>query len=72
MAHEGGHFLGLFHACERNQQNPYAACGVYDNISDTPNASSATSNVMYWASTPSATTWSSLQGKTLRRHPLVY
>jgi hypothetical protein len=64
MAHEGGHFLGLFHAEESD--------GSFDNISDTPDSFAAENNVMYWAATPTATTWSPLQCKTLRRHPLVY
>ncbi len=42
MAHEGAHFLGLFHTTEKSGD-------VHDPIDDSPEGSSSESNLMYWA-----------------------
>jgi hypothetical protein len=88
IAHEGGHYLGLYHVQESD-------CAP-DNLSDTPcdatcvkdpsdahqaNASSCTAtteetdtNVMFWAAMDGVqtTTFTSEQATTTRRHPLVH
>lgn len=68
MAHETGHFLGLYHSQENNM---FGGPAVYDNISDTANtASGAQANLMYF-SAGTATTLTPGQGLVMRNNPWV-
>lgn len=75
IAHEGAHFLGLFHTSEKDGER-------HDPLSDTPECTSAAEgpsacsgkggeNVMFWAPLTSSTELSSDQGWVLRRNPAV-
>lgn len=82
MAHEGGHFLGLYHTTER-------AGDRFDSLDDTPQcpasadtdsngrlslaecAGQGADNVMFWTLTEGAATLSSDQSWVLRRNPIV-
>ncbi|MGQ0507576.1 MAG: hypothetical protein ACT4TC_19915 [Myxococcaceae bacterium] len=82
MAHEGGHWLGLWHTSEQNGQ-------MFDPLSDTlecPAAKDANmdkivtsaecvgagaDNLMFWEAGPTASTVSSNQGFVLVRNPVV-
>jgi len=62
LAHEVGHYLGLYHTVE--------ADGTLDQLDDT---SAAADNLMYFQpSIASATGLSATQGEIARRHPLVH
>jgi hypothetical protein len=79
MAHEGGHFLGLFHTTERDGS-------LTDPIGDTPECSndangdgtlqtgecdgSGSGNVMWWTLTEGTATMSADQGWVVRRNPV--
>jgi hypothetical protein len=80
MAHEGGHFLGLYHTTEKDGSQ-------FDPISDTPEcptsndsngngtmnsdecAGKGAENVMWWTLTQGTATFSNDQGWVLRRNP---
>ena len=63
MAHEAGHFLGLFHTVER-------VSGVVDSLSDTPeSAAESRDNLMFFAAENEVL--SEQQKEVLRSHPLV-
>ncbi|MCA9566216.1 MAG: hypothetical protein KC656_00160 [Myxococcales bacterium] len=64
LAHEAGHYLGLFHTSE---QVP----GRHDPLADTPEGPS--DNLMYWyaAEAPDGFLLTPEQGRVIRRHPLV-
>jgi hypothetical protein len=82
MAHEGGHWLGLWHTSESNGQ-------MFDPLSDTPECpasrdangdSKVTSSecvgygadyLMFWQAGPTASTLSGNQGYVLARNPVV-
>lgn len=62
LAHEVGHYLGLYHTVE--------ADGTLDQLDDT---SAVADNLMYFQpSVASATGLSATQGEIARRHPLVH
>ena len=67
VAHETGHFLGLFHA----QENP-ALGDTFDNIADTPDSPAAQENLMFYDVTrgtlPALTQG---QGAVVRKNPWV-
>lgn len=80
MAHEGGHFLGLYHTNEKDGSG-------WDPIDDTPTCNdsngdgtlsssecggSGAENLMWWASSDSATELSSDQGWVVRRSAAVH
>lgn len=70
MAHETGHFLGLYHTMEGSSQFDHSAT-VYDNIKDTPDtARDAARNLMYFTA-GTDTTLSPGQGVVMRRSPFV-
>ena len=62
MAHEGGHFLGLFHVIEM--------IGGEDPLDDTPNGSDANTNLMYPA-VGGGTTLTAEQTRVVHNHPEV-
>ncbi|MEO0606322.1 MAG: M43 family zinc metalloprotease, partial [Myxococcota bacterium] len=82
MAHEGGHFLGLFHTTERSGDQ-------HDSLDDTPECPSANDadsngrlsvtecadldgdNVMFWTLTDGAAALTADQSWVLRRNPVV-
>ena len=82
MAHEGGHFLGLFHTTERDG-------GQHDPLADTPECPPSAdsdgngrlsvaecagldgSNVMFWTLTEGSASLSADQSYVLRRNPIV-
>ena len=82
MAHEGGHWLGLWHTTEQNGQ-------MHDPLSDTPECpstkdtsndkimssaecqGSGAENLMFWQAGPTASTLSGNQGFVLLRNPVV-
>jgi len=61
MAHEIGHFMGLFHTVEAN--------GLADHISDTDTSSRG--NLMHHLSRPGSENLSAQQGMVLRAYPAV-
>lgn len=67
MAHEGSHFLGLFHVGELNQNGTLGS--LRDNISDT---TTADTNLMYPLANPDGGLLTPMQSKVLRRNPLVH
>ncbi|MDB4932609.1 MAG: hypothetical protein JWM10_5093 [Myxococcaceae bacterium] len=79
MAHECGHYLGLWHSMER-----LAACtaagqmdcslwGGVDNLSDTPaTMAGASRNLMYWTTSGNNEALSAGQGLMMRVNPLVH
>jgi hypothetical protein len=65
MAHEGAHFLGLFHTTEKDGDR-------HDPIGDTEQGSSSSSNLMWWApEAGSSANLTSDQSWVLRRNPVV-
>jgi hypothetical protein len=65
LAHELGHFLGVFHTCE--------GIGACDNIPDTPEGDAASGNLMYPnVSNVTSTGFSPQQGSIIRLSPLVH
>ena len=83
MAHEAGHFLGLFHTSERNGSS-------HDPIPDTPEClisrdanddgfllpdecnSRGSDNLLFWAADPDADGLSADQGWVLARNPIIH
>jgi len=65
MAHEGGHFLGLFHTTERDG-------GQSDPLDDTPVGEASDNNVMWWTLTQGNATLSADQGWVVRRNPVSF
>ena len=81
IAHEGGHFLGLFHTSEKDGGN-------HDPLDDTAECSSADdensngtlepsecpdgNNLMFWGAQPSSSDVTDDQSWVLRRNPDVY
>lgn len=63
IAHEGGHYLGLWHTRESS--------GSHDNISDTPQNAAASANCMFWAADPSARDFSPMQQQAVKLNLLV-
>ena len=62
LAHEVGHYLGLFHTAEKDGM-------LYDTLDDTPE--DAGGNFMFWSYSPEQTEISEDQSHILRSHPLV-
>jgi hypothetical protein len=78
IAHECGHYLGLWHTresqapCTTPTQTMCSFFGGVDPITDTPTDASAASYLMYWqASNGSNVTISPGQSRVMRGHPLV-
>ncbi len=79
MAHESGHYLGLFHTRERLEpcatasQTNCAGWGAVDAITDTPTPDNeAARYMMYWQAVGGNDLISPGQGLVLRRSPLVF
>jgi hypothetical protein len=76
MAHECGHYLGLWHpvesqpGCTAAGQMMCSPFGGVDAITDTPTGAAAVSNLMYWQA-QGGTTISAGQGLVMRGHMLV-
>lgn len=76
MAHECGHYLGLYHpvesqpGCTAAGQTMCSAFGGVDPISDTPSDATATRNLMYWQA-QGGSALSAGQGYVMRAHALV-
>jgi len=62
IAHEIGHYLGLYHSTESNG-------ALHDTLLDT--AENDTQNLMFWAYSQEQKTLSANQGHVIRSHPLV-
>lgn len=82
LAHEGAHFLGLFHTSERagDQHDPLSdtpECGADSNTDGNSYldreecAGKGAENVMFWAPDTTSTTMTDDQGWVLRRNPAV-
>jgi hypothetical protein len=77
IAHECGHYLGLWHtqenlaACTTAMQMMCSAFGGVDPITDTPTGTGAMGNLMYWLAS-GGTTLSAGQSYVMRGHPLVF
>ncbi|MFO0746121.1 MAG: hypothetical protein U1F43_10665 [Myxococcota bacterium] len=80
MAHEGGHYLGLFHTTESNgtSHDPLpdtAECQASDDknfdgyLSDEECAGKGSDNFMFWLASTSSNKTSAEQGRVLRRNP---
>ena len=80
MAHEGAHFLGLFHTSEANgnSHDPLpdtAECSASNDsnfdgrISNTECSGKGADNFMFWLANESARSVSEEQGRVLRRNP---
>lgn len=67
MAHEGGHFLGLWHIGEIDQQSGQLG-SARDNLSDT---GTNETNLMYPYANPAGGLLTPMQGQVMRRNPLV-
>ncbi len=76
MAHECGHYLGLWHpveqlaGCTTSTQTMCSPFGGVDAITDTPTGNAATSNLMFWQA-QGGTTISAGQAGVMRGHMLV-
>ena len=62
MAHEVGHYLGLFHSSEQGGD-------LHDTLTDTLDDDST--NLMFWAYSPEEQVISEYQGTVIRSHPLI-
>lgn len=78
MAHECGHYVGLWHtrenlaACTSATQMDCSIFGGVDPIGDTPTDTRAAANLMYWQTATGANTaLSPGQSIVMRAHPLV-
>jgi hypothetical protein len=78
LAHEVGHYLGLWHTreqqapCTSPTQMDCAPFGGVDPISDTPTDNTgAARNTMYWSSSAGLLTFSAGQGRVVRSSVLV-
>jgi len=80
MAHEGGHYLGLFHTTESNgtSHDPLPdtpECQASDDknfdgyLSDDECRSKGSDNFMFWLASTSSSKTSEEQGRVLRRNP---
>jgi hypothetical protein len=79
MAHECGHYLGLWHsmerlpACTTAGQMDCSLWGGVDNLSDTPaTMAGAARNLMYWTTSGSNEALSAGQGLMMRVNPIVH
>ncbi len=76
MAHECGHYLGLWHpveqlaGCTSATQTMCSPFGGVDAITDTPTGATAAANLMYWQA-QGGSTLTAGQGVVMRGHMLV-
>jgi len=77
LAHECGHYLGLWHVRERAApctalgQMDCSIFGGVDNITDTPTGATATQYLMYWTTDGTNNRVSAGQGLMMRLNPMV-
>lgn len=80
MAHECGHYLGLWHTVENVSERPPCTmsgqqdCSLFggvDPISDTPTNASAASYLMHWVTNGTNSVLSAGQGRVMRGFPVV-
>lgn len=79
LAHECGHYLGLWHTRERNPpctaaiQADCSLWGGVDNLTDTPTTpAGAAANLMYWTTDGGNSALSAAQGLMMRGNPIVH
>lgn len=79
LAHECGHYLGLWHTMERNPacttagQADCSLWGGVDNLTDTPSTMAGASRyLMYWTTTGSNELVSAGQGLMMRGNPIIH
>lgn len=79
LAHECGHYLGLWHTMERNPacttagQADCSLWGGVDNLTDTPATMAGASRyLMYWTTTGSNELVSAGQGLMMRGNPIIH
>ena len=79
LAHECGHYLGLWHTMERNPgctmagQADCSLWGGVDNLTDTPATMAGASRyLMYWTATGSNELLSAGQGLMMRGNPIIH
>ena len=79
LAHECGHYLGLWHTMERNPpcttagQADCSLWGGVDNLTDTPaTMAGAARNLMYWTTNGSNELLSAAQGLMMRGNPIIH
>ena len=77
LAHECGHFLGLWHtrenlpACTTAGQMMCSIWGGVDNVTDTPAGPTAANYLMYWSTDGRNTALSAGEALMMRLNPLV-
>ena len=73
LAHEMGHYLGLFHTSETGGSSfdPISDTPECDIITDSPGACPDVSNIMFPLANPAASFLSPMQGQVLRLNPLT-
>lgn len=78
LAHEVGHYLGLWHVRERldpctaTGQMDCSIWGGVDNIADTPTTTAAQQYLMYWTTNGTNERLSPGQGRMMRLNPMVH
>ena len=78
LAHECGHYLGLWHtrenlpACTAAGQTMCSIWGGVDNLTDTPTGAGATSYLMYWSTDGRNIGISNAEAVMLRINPIVH
>ncbi len=78
LAHECGHYLGLWHvrerlaACTAAGQMDCSIWGGVDNISDTPTGATASQYLMFWTTDGTNNRLTPGQGLMMRRNPMVH
>lgn len=78
LAHECGHYLGLWHVRERldpcttTTQMDCSLWGGVDNIADTPTGATAAQYLMYWVTNGTNDRLTAGQGRMMRLNPMVH
>lgn len=78
LAHECGHYLGLWHvrerlnACTTATQMDCSIWGGVDNLTDTPTTAAASQYLMFWTTDGSNNRLTANQGLMMRVNPMVH